>query len=230
MAQSKKKSNKKSISVQLHPDPESFIRESYPLLKKKYGKVRCALNYEHPHELAISVILSAQCTDDMVNRVTPALFEKYREPKDFYATPIVELEEMIHSTGFYHNKAKNIQGFTRDLVEIHNGIIPKDLDNLVKMPGVGRKTANVILQELYDIPSGVVVDTHVNRLSKVLGLTTSSDPVRIERELMDLLPRNYWIDWSLFMIRLGRTVCPARKRNCADCVLKEICISSEAKH
>ncbi len=210
----------------LHPDPEKFIKKAYPLLKKAFGKVRCALSYEKPHELAIAVILSAQCTDEQVNKVTPELFSTYKTPEEFSAARVSDLEKLVYTTGFYRNKTKNIIGFARDLVEKYNGEMPEKLEELVKMPGVGRKTANVILQELFNIPSGIVIDTHASRLSRTLGLTIKTDPVQIERELMSLLPEDWWIEWSLYMIRLGRTVCTARKRTCSECVLSHICISS----
>tara|TARA_B100001939_G_scaffold239196_1_gene206623 strand:- start:137627 stop:138139 length:513 start_codon:yes stop_codon:yes gene_type:complete len=164
----------------------------------------------------------------MVNKTTPALFEAFPALEDYVAAPISKIEKLIHSTGFYRNKARNIQGFARKVLQNHGGQIPGTLEELTALPGVGRKTANVVLQELYNIPSGVVVDTHVARISKLLGLTRSKNPVIIERDLMEKLPQKYWIDWSLYMIFLGRSSCTARKRFCSECVLKDICPSSEA--
>lgn len=223
----KKSSNSSQSSS--HPfDPRKFIENAYPILKKEFGKVQCALNYKKPHELAVAVILSAQCTDERVNIVTPPLFERFPEAKDFAEAPTEELEKLIFTTGFYHNKAKNIKGFCQAYVNEHHGRMPRDLETLVKMPGVGRKTGNVILQELFEIPSGVVVDTHVTRLSQLMKLTVHKDAVKIERDLMALLPREYWIDWTLFMIRLGRSCCPARRPNCEACPIRLLCPSSSA--
>ncbi len=165
----------------------------------------------------------------MVNKTTPGLFQACPSLEDYVRAPLSKLEGLIHSTGFYRNKAKNIQGFARQILENHGGRIPQTLSELTALPGVGRKTANVVLQELYNIPSGVVVDTHVARISKLFKLTRSSNPVIIERDLMGKLPQKYWIDWSLYMIFLGRSSCTARKRFCSECVLKDICPSSEAR-
>ena len=184
------------------------------------------MNYKKPYELAIAVILSAQCTDEQVNKTTPLLFQKCRKPEDFYTIPSEDLESLIFSTGFYKNKARSIRGFCKSLVHDYNGRIPQDMESLVKMPGVGRKTANVILQELYSLASGVVVDTHVARLSVLLGLTEHKDPVKIEKDLIQKIPKKYWIDWSLYMIFLGRSSCQAKKRLCEPCVVRDICPSS----
>lgn len=164
----------------------------------------------------------------MVNRTTPALFAAFPRLQDYARAPIQKIEKLIRSTGFYKNKAKSIQGFARQVLEVHDGQIPATMEELTSLPGVGRKTANVILQELYNIPSGMVVDTHVARISKFFGLTDSTNPVIIERDLMALVPREYWIHWSLYMIFLGRSSCTARKRFCHECVLADICPSSSA--
>lgn len=203
-----------------------FVREAFSRLKRRFGEVACPLQYKEPYQLCVAVILSAQCTDEQVNRVTPELFRAYPTAAKLAAAPVERLEELVHSTGFYRNKARNIQAFCRSLVEDHGGRVPDDLGVLVKMPGVGRKTANVVLQELYGIASGVVVDTHVARLSGLLGLSGSKDPVRIEKDLMDLVPRDLWIDWSLYMISLGRSSCPARRPKCESCVLEDMCPSA----
>jgi len=174
------------------------------------------------------VILSAQCTDAQVNRVTPALFERFPSLEDFARADIGEIEELIHSTGFFRNKAKSIQGFCRAVIKDHGGVVPQTLEELIKLPGVGRKTANVVLQELFGIATGIVVDTHVARLSKVLGLTREKDAVKIERALMELVPSNYWLNWSLYMIFLGRSHCTARVQQCDDCDLNSVCPSSKA--
>lgn len=234
MPASKKKKSPSKISNRttkhgsavINPDPQAFIKIAYKRFEKQYGKVRCPLNYNQPHELCIAVILSAQCTDAQVNKISPALFQEFPTPQSYYECSIEHLEEYVKTTGFYHNKAKNIRGFCRMLVEKHNGTVPDTIEKLTAMPGVGRKTANVVIQELYEKPSGVVVDTHVSRISKVFGLTKSQDAVKIEKDLMDLLPRRMWMNWSLYMIHLGRSYCTARKRDCNACYLNDICPSS----
>ncbi|HMU82072.1 MAG TPA: endonuclease III, partial [Leptospiraceae bacterium] len=204
-------------------DAEEFVKNAYKLLQKKFGDVKCPLTYGKPHELCIAVILSAQCTDAQVNKTTPALFARFPNPGDYISAPLSEVENLVHSTGFYRNKAKNIQGFCHSLVHEHGGVVPRTLAELTAMPGVGRKTANVVLQELYGIPSGMVVDTHVARLSRIFGLTKSKNAVQIERDLMQIVPERMWMNWSLYMIFLGRSNCTARTRDCATCILKKIC-------
>ncbi len=193
-------------------------------LRKEYPDAECALVHDSPLELLIATILSAQCTDARVNIVTKDLFRKYRTAADFARAPLAKLEEAVKSTGFFRNKAKNIQGCCRKLVEDHGGEVPQDMDALVKLPGVGRKTANVVLGTAFGIASGVVVDTHVTRLSNRLGLTKhKSDAVKIERDLMALLPEKEWVDFSHRLIHHGRRVCTARKPNCDACTLERIC-------
>ena len=204
----------------------AYTREIHRRLKKEFGPAETPLTYTQPHELAIAVILSAQCTDEQVNKVTPALFAEFRKPQDFFEKPLSRLEELIYSTGFYKNKAKNIREFCRQLIEDHGGVIPDELNVLVKLPGIGRKTANVVLQELYKKAAGVVVDTHVARLSKLLHLTEHKDAVKIERDLMEKVDRRYWLNWSLYLIFLGRKYCTARKRFCAECPLRDVCPSA----
>ncbi|MCE9596476.1 MAG: endonuclease III [Spirochaetia bacterium] len=202
----------------------------YEKLEERFGAVHCPLTYSQPHELCIAVILSAQCTDQRVNLVTPALFARFKTPAEFANADRIELEELIHSTGFYHNKARSIQGFAQSLVETHGGIVPNNMKDLVAMPGIGRKTANVVMQELYGLVDGIVVDTHVLRLSKLLKLTKHSDAVKVERDLIQAIPRKYWMNWSLYMIFLGRSCCTARKRNCNECILSNLCPSSTLKN
>ena len=204
-----------------------FTDEIHRRLKQKFGPARCPLNYSEPHELAIAVILSAQCTDERVNLTTPALFKRFPTPRDYYRAPVEEVEKLIYSTGFYRNKAKGIQGFCRMLIEEYDGTIPRDAKLVEKMPGVGRKTANVVVQELYRVHSGVVVDTHVIRLSKLFGLSDETDPAKIERDLIERVNKKHWIDWSLYNIFLGRYCCKARKRDCEICPLLEICPSAQ---
>jgi endonuclease-3 len=193
------------------------------LLKQEYADVECALVHDTPFELLIATILSAQCTDERVNIVTKDLFAKYSSPAALAAVPIRQLEKLIQSTGFFRNKAKNIHDCCVQLVKEHAGQVPADLDKLVALPGVGRKTANVVLGTAFGIASGVVVDTHVTRLSQRLGLTEQNDAVKIERELIAALPESEWIDFSHRLIWHGRRVCKARKPLCEQCVLKEIC-------
>ena len=193
------------------------------LLKQEYPAAECALVHETPFQLLISTILSAQCTDERVNIVTKELFAKYKTPAALAAVPIGRLETLIQSTGFFRNKAKNIHECCVQLVEQHGGQVPAEMEELVNLPGVGRKTANVVLGTAYRIASGVVVDTHVTRLSQRLGLTRHEDAVKIERDLIQLLPDTEWIDFSHRMIWHGRRICKARKALCEQCVLKEIC-------
>ncbi len=192
-------------------------------LATDYGDAECALRFTNPLELLVATILSAQCTDVRVNMVTPDLFRRYRSAADFADAKPADLERAIQSTGFFRNKAKNIQACCRQLVERHSGEVPQDLDALVQLPGVGRKTASVVLGTAFGIASGVVVDTHVTRLSQRLGLTKAKDAVKIERDLIALLPREQWIDFSHRMIHHGRQVCVARKPRCDDCSMLSFC-------
>ena len=192
-------------------------------LRAEYGDATCALVHDTPLELLIATILSAQCTDERVNIVTKELFKKYRTAADFAAARLPDLERAIQSTGFFRNKAKNIQACCQKLVDEHGGQVPQDLEALVQLPGVGRKTANVVLGTAFDIPSGVVVDTHVTRLSQRLGLTGHTDAVQIEQDLMKQLPQNEWIDFSHRLIHHGRRICVARKPRCPRCVLARWC-------
>jgi endonuclease III len=192
-------------------------------LKREYPAATCALVHDTPFELLIATILSAQCTDERVNIVTKDLFAKYPRPAALAAVPIKRLEKLIQSTGFFRNKAKNIRDCCVKLVEEHGGEVPRTLDELVRLPGVGRKTANVVLGTAFGIPSGVVVDTHVTRLSQRLGLTDHEDAVKIERDLMQQLPQEEWIDFSHRMIWHGRRICKARRPLCGSCMLDKIC-------
>ena len=194
-------------------------------LDEAYGtEYRCFLNYKTPWQLLIAVILSAQCTDARVNIVTKDLFKKYKSLKALADADLAELENDIKSTGFYHNKAKNIKACAKMLVEEYGGKLPSDIDKLTRLPGVGRKTANVIRGNIYNEPS-VVVDTHVKRISKKLGLTESDDPVKIEYELMEKLPEDHWILWNIDIITLGRTICIANREKCGECFLQDYCPS-----
>ena len=192
-------------------------------LRRAYPDATCSLEFRTPLELLVATILSAQCTDERVNQVTRSLFQKYPDAARCAQAPLAQLERDIQSTGFYRNKAKNIQNCCRLLVEKYDGEVPKDLDKLVELPGIGRKTANMVLGTAFGIPSGVVVDTHVTRLSHRLGLSGEKDPEKIEKDLMAVLPRKEWIAFSHRMIRHGRRVCAARKPLCDTCPLCEIC-------
>ncbi len=198
-------------------------------LDEQYGTdVRCYLTHTDAWQLLVAVILSAQCTDARVNMVTPALFEAYPTPEAMGAADVKDVERLIHSVGFYHNKAKNIVDCSRVIAEEYGGVVPKDIDALTKLPGVGRKTANVIRGNVYDDPS-IVVDTHVKRISNKLGFTTEEDPVKIEFDLMKVLPKDHWIIYNIHIITLGRTICIARRPDCANCFLNDLCPSAEAK-
>ncbi len=188
-----------------------------------YPKATCALAHSNAWELLVATILSAQCTDKRVNEVTPGLFRKYPTVRDFAAVSPEELARDIRSTGFFNNKAKAITGAAKKILKDFNGQVPADMEKLLTVPGVARKTANVVLGTAYGIPSGIVVDTHVQRIARRLGLTQEKDPVKIERDLMALVPRDRWILFSHQMIHHGRTLCLARKPRCAECPLDPIC-------
>jgi endonuclease-3 len=192
-------------------------------LCRAYPDATCALRFGNPLELLIATILSAQCTDERVNQVTRELFGKYRTAADYARAPLEELEQDIKPTGFFRNKAKSIQACCKILEEQYGGEVPQDLDALVSLPGIGRKTASVVLGTAFTIPSGVVVDTHVARVSRRLGLTAQKDPVKIERDLMEQIPKKEWIDFSHRMIHHGRRICAARKPKCDQCPLGTFC-------
>ena len=192
------------------------LDEHYSVQKK------CWLDYQNAWQLLIATILSAQCTDARVNIVTKDLFQKYKSLEDFAAADLKELEQDIHSTGFYHNKAKNIIACADKLVKEYNGEVPSDIDALTGLPGVGRKTANVIRGNIYDIPS-IVVDTHVGRISRKLGLTKNEDPVKVEHDLEKVLPKEHWILWNIQIIAHGRSICTARSPKCSECFLAPYC-------
>lgn len=196
------------------------------LLHKEYTNPKIALNFSNPLELLIAVILSAQCTDVRVNIVTKDLFRKYNTAGDYAAAKPKELERDIRSTGFYKNKTKNIIACCKTLVEKYGGKVPSTMEELVELAGVGRKTANCVLGGAYGINSGVVVDTHVKRLSNRLGLTKEEDPVKIEQDLMKLLPEKEWFTFGNLLIWHGRNVCDARKPKCGECVLNRVCPSA----
>ena len=192
-------------------------------LKRDYGDVECALRFESPVQLLVATILSAQCTDVRVNIVTKQLFRKYPTAAHLSRVPQKQLEKEIQSTGFFRNKAKNIKACCQALMNRFDGEVPRDLDELVRLPGIGRKTANVVLGTAYGLSTGVVVDTHVGRISRRLGLTSETDPVKCERDLMAQLPRSQWIDFSHRMIHHGRQICAARNPKCNQCGMRKFC-------
>ncbi|MGI0488693.1 endonuclease III [Pantanalinema rosaneae CENA516] len=195
-------------------------------LKALYPDATCTLNYQTPVQLLVATILSAQCTDERVNMVTPELFRRFPDAAALAGADLSELETLVRSTGFYRNKAKNIQGACRMIMEQFGGEVPKLMEELLRLPGVARKTANVVLANAFDIHMGVTVDTHVKRLSYRLGLTTHTDPIRIERDLMKLLPQPDWENWSIRLIYHGRSTCMARNPQCDRCALADICPSA----
>ena len=192
-------------------------------LAKTYPDVECALRHNSPYELIVSTILSAQCTDERVNMTTPALFKKYPTVEDLAGSKQTDVEKLIKSTGFFRNKATNLRAMAEAVTQQHGGKIPQTLEELVALPGVGRKTANVVLGTAFGIPSGVVVDTHVKRISHLLGLTTSKNPEIIERNLMELVSKNEWINFSHRLIHHGRRICIARRPRCSECPLLSNC-------
>ncbi|RMH20034.1 MAG: endonuclease III [Gemmatimonadetes bacterium] len=198
----------------------------FELLAEEYPDAECALRHRSPFELAVATILSAQTTDERVNMVTPELFGRYPDAHALAAADLAEVEEIIRSTGFYRNKARNIVGFAQALVEEHGGEVPRSMEALTALPGVGRKTANVILGNAFGIDEGIVVDTHVKRLSRRLGLTREENPEKIERDLMVLFPRERWTLLSHLLIFHGRRVCDARRPRCEACVVAGLCPSS----
>ena len=198
------------------------VKKIMAVLDGLYPSVSCSLNHVNPLELLVATILSAQCTDERVNQVTEPLFKKYRGVEDFAGAPLEELEDDIRSTGFFRNKAKAIKGLAGRLLEKHGGVVPASLEELVELPGVGRKTANVVLATAFGIP-GITVDTHVGRLSQRLGLTENKDPVKVEFDLMEQIPRKKWDRFSLQLISLGRDICRARKPDCPRCPLLDLC-------
>lgn len=195
-------------------------------LKRLYPDACCSLNYQTPVQLLVATILSAQCTDERVNQVTPQLFARFPDAAALATADLAELESLIRSTGFFRNKAKNIQGACRRIVSEYGGQVPQLMEELLTLPGVARKTANVVLAHAFGLNMGVTVDTHVKRLSYRLGLTEHTDPIRIERDLMKLLPQPDWENWSIRLIYHGRQVCNARKPACDRCELADLCPSA----
>jgi endonuclease-3 len=195
-------------------------------LKRLYPDATCSLDYETPVQLLVATILSAQCTDERVNKVTPELFRRFPDAASMASADLAEIEKLVRSTGFYRNKAKNIQGACRKIMTDFGGQVPQTMAELLTLPGVARKTGNVVLAHAFGINAGVTVDTHVKRLSHRLGLTTHTDPIRIERDLMKLLPQPDWENWSIRLIYHGRAVCNARNPACDRCQIADLCPSA----
>jgi endonuclease III len=217
-----------AVSQESFEEKQARTRRITAVLAEHYPAATCALVHADPLQLLVATILSAQCTDERVNLVTPDLFRKYRTAADFAAADQEELEQAVHSTGFFRNKAKNIRQACAVLVEQHGGEVPRTMEEMLALPGVARKTANVVLGTAFGLASGVVVDTHVKRIAALLGLTEQKDPNKIERDLMALLPREEWIDFAHRITHHGRRICIARRPRCEICPLAELCPGSLA--
>lgn len=196
-------------------------------LRREYPDTRCALDFQTPLQLLVATVLSAQCTDKRVNEVTPALFRRYPTARDYAGADLAEMEEMVRTTGFYRNKARALKALGQALAADHAGEVPAEMEPLKQLPGVGRKTANVVLGNAFGRNEGVVVDTHVQRLSRRLGMTLQTDPEKIERDLMELVPREDWTVFSHLLIDHGRKICKARKPDCPVCPVADLCPSAE---
>ena len=203
------------------------IRAIVSRLEREYPDSEIALGYRSPLELLVATILAAQCTDERVNQVTKTLFAKYRSAADYAGAPLEELMELVHPTGFFRNKSKHIQAACRIIVEEHGGKVPDTMEELVRLPGVARKTANIVLGDAYGVSSGIAVDTHMLRVSKRLGLTAEKDPVKVEADLCSIVPKGKWIAFSHLVADHGRGVCKARSPMCESCVLGDLCPSRE---
>jgi endonuclease-3 len=218
---------KKKAGRTVNPLAPERVAAILDVLRKTYPGVVCALDHKNAWELTVATILSAQCTDVRVNLVTPSLFKAFPTPKAMAAASLPELEELIRTTGFFRNKAKSIQGAARVVVEEFGGKVPQTMEEILTLPGVARKTGNVVLGSWYGIAVGVVVDTHVMRLSKRLELTQESAPEKVERDLMKIIPQDRWIAFSHELIHHGRQICVARKPRCVDCTLERLCNSAD---
>ena len=204
----------------------AYIEAIITRLRELYPDAHCELNYETPHQLLVATILSAQCTDERVNKVTPDLFALYPDMTDFAAADRAELEEAVRPTGFFRQKARYIQESSQAILQRYNGEVPDTMDDLLTLNGVARKTANVVLGEIYHVADGITVDTHVKRLAKRLGLTSQIDPAKVEKDLMAIIPQENWIEISHLLIFHGRRVCSARNPDCANCSLNDLCPSA----
>ncbi len=209
-------------------DKKKQVTEIIDRLKREYGEPRTALRFKTPFELLVAVILSAQCTDERVNKITPALFERFPGPKEMANANVEEIEELVRSCSFFRNKAKSIHNAAKMIVDRFGGRLPDNMKDLIKLPGVARKTANVVLYNAFGKNEGIAVDTHVKRLSKRLGLTDQTNPVKIENELMEIVPKKYWGPITYLLIEHGRKVCKAKNPDCKNCILNDICPSAKA--
>ncbi len=221
MAKRKKEEKQKDIK-----SLKEKAKEVVKRLKKAYPSAKIALNFENPLQLLVATILSAQCTDERVNEVTKELFKKYKTAKDFASADLDELAEDIKSTGFYRQKAQYIKSACQIIVEKHKGEVPKTMEELLELPGVARKTANIVLSNAYGIVEGIPVDTHVRRISQRLGLVSSKQPEKMEKELMEVVPKKDWFIFPYLLQAHGRKVCLARKPKCEECILKDLCDAS----
>jgi endonuclease-3 len=217
----------KPIKPKNQAERKARVQVILKTLDKMYPNVTCALIHSSPWELLVATILSAQCTDKRVNEVTPGLFKKYPTPQDLAAVRPEVLANDIRSTGFFNNKAKSIVGAAKKIINEFGGKVPQTLEELITVPGAARKTANVVLGTAYGIASGIVVDTHVQRISRRLDLTKETEPVKIERDLMKIIPQDRWISFSHQIIHHGRALCIARKPRCAECKLSPVCYASD---
>ncbi len=211
---------------EIYLEPKARALKIIELLEKEHPDAKVALHHSSPLELLVATMLSAQSTDETVNKVTKTLFKKYTKPEDYANVDLKELEQDIRSTGFYHNKAKNLQNAAKMLVEKYQSQVPKTMEELVELPGVARKTANIVLTNAYGVIAGIAVDTHVRRLAQRLGLSENDDPNKIEQDLMKIVPKDRWMRITDLLIFHGRRVCTAKKPNCAGCVLNKICPSA----
>lgn len=204
---------------------ENDVKKLLDILDEEYKEAKCGLDYTGPLDLTVALILAAQCTDKRVNMIRPIVFTKYPTVYELANANISELEDIIHSCGFYKNKAKNIIKMANDVVNKYGGNVPNTMEKLTALPGIGRKSANIILQECFDITEGIAVDTHVTRITKKLGLTENSDPINIEKDLMKILPERYWNKINHMLVNHGRAICDAKKPKCDICPVNHICVS-----
>jgi endonuclease-3 len=211
---------------EVYLEPKAKAQKIMELLEKEHSNAEIALHYNNPLELLVATILSAQATDEQINAITPKLFQKYKTAEDYANVDLAELEQDIRSSGFYHNKAKNLKNTAKMLVEKYNSQVPKTMEELVELPGVARKTGNIVLFNAYGIIAGIAVDTHVRRLSQRLGLTENTNQDKIEKDLMNIVPKDKWMRFTDLLIFHGRRVCDARKPRCSVCVLNKICPSA----
>jgi endonuclease-3 len=213
---------RKKLSAQDHSREVARMGMILKIFEREYPEAKCSLDFKNPFELLCATILSAQCTDERVNMTTPALFKKFPTPQAMAKAKLPELEKLIHSTGFYKNKAKSLKSASHDIVELHGGKVPGTLEELIELHGVGRKTANVVLGNIFAVP-GLVVDTHVGRLSRRMGFTKETDPVKVEHEMMEIVPREKWTEFGHLMISHGRAICQARSPKCDECPIRSYC-------